>query len=975
MSIPSAGRSSSTPKPSIKDGKKSQAAQEGVFQVSGEGRSVHPHNDNPQYMSPEADHTANRPLDDWDIEVLEIENRYFDIVADLSGKSESGIPRSRLKQAVTTIRNSLSTLFNHYRQRVAHLVVEGRIEKQNADEVMARNNALSPILDELNELESSMQWQFGKKNQHASMAQLRTLMSKATGVISETKAQLNDSTNLPEAKQESTTSTLPDTTPLPSNPPPENPEQLLATLTQNVKQSTARAFKATLDSSVKELGSLLTLLPQWIQEAQASDEDAEVLATYQSVFNSAFEKLQSLALKTIDKKDIPSNQSTATQLFEQCRDMVLRIESVKNGKFDAWVASRIKNPKLKAIVAAIDQADNPELRLEAQQQLHHFLAENLQHYSRLEPILKLTLEKSRLQEQQAPEPCEDALKALASLSGRVKTTEDPEFTVKWMQAIEKADQELSYLQKLEQALPERILPVLTTSPKSAPHFLHLLNPVCRAFLAREPELVSSEVSRKLFSSMAELLEGRREQDALKRSSALMKVASENFSSPDFLSRILDEAKTFEEIHAISQSLYDWDIPLFEEVQQAARDLETVKMDFEVDGIEKGRDALIYLMSEYPDSIKEHAEKTSAKRFEELTDILRTSLTTHLQKIFASEKPTPELFEKDLNLALQGIAKVTLTPVEGKKDAVSCKVEITLTPETLNDKDFRAFLNSTTDPQKTIAEAFRKSLTNDRVHFDQLTRSWEVLPLPPELLNDYKTVFLKDFNLYHKAGQLAQENKETINSHVQVREQINAGVSRVTSALHGLENQLQTQHAKRRKKLKALQSHLTRLKSLTKELEKSPLANLSADTSKVAENLITMVSNKQIKPEQAVTILNPLHQVLETAEHQTTPADQRKIADVKKVPEALTHLLEKMDSTLRPRLLYKLFARKRVKAFEQARALVSVCEQCPNGARLNAAMIDHWLKTSGIEQQSRKDLQELASSLNRYSKQLVGWVER
>ncbi|MET4707958.1 hypothetical protein [Endozoicomonas lisbonensis] len=551
MSISPAGRSSSNPKPSIKDDKESKTTAEGVFQASGESRSVHPHNDNPQYMSPEADQTANRTLDDWDIKVLEIENRYLDTVADLSDKSKPDISRSRLKQAVATIKNNLSTLFNHYRQWVAHLVVEGRIEKQNADEVMVRNNELSPILDELNELETSIQRQFWKNKQQASMEQLRTLMSKATGVISETKAQLNKSTAPVSPEQtkpaESTTPILPDlaptdTAPPPNDPPPENPEQLLATLIQNVKQSKAGAFKATLNNSVEELGRLLTVLPQWIQEAQASDEDAEILATYQSVFNNAFDTLQSLAHKAIDKKDIPSNQSMATQLLERCREMLVRVESVKNGEFDAWITSRIRNPTLKAKVSAINNARNPKERQQAQQQLHHFLAENLQYHSRLAPLLKLTIEKSRLQEQQAPELCEDAQKQLASLSARVKTIEEPEFTTKWMHAVEEADQNLVSLEKLEQNLPEHVLPVLTTSPKSAPDFLHLLNPVCRAFLVREPELVSSEASLKMFSSMADVLEGRKEQNISKLSSAIREAASENFSSPDFLSRVLNESK-------------------------------------------------------------------------------------------------------------------------------------------------------------------------------------------------------------------------------------------------------------------------------------------------------------------------------------------------------------------------------------------------------------------------------------------------
>ena len=216
--------------------------------------------------------------------------------------------------------------------------------------------------------------------------------------------------------------------------------------------------------------------------------------------------------------------------------------------------------------------------------------------------------------------------------------------------------------------------------------------------------------------MADFLEGRKEQNDQKLASAMIQVASENFSSPDFLFKIMKEVKTFEEVHAISQSLYDWDVPGFMDIQQALK----VKMDYEVDGIEEGMDALIYLMSEYPEFIKEHAEETSAKRFEELTALLRTSLTTQLPKIFASNKQKPKELEKDLNQALQGIVKVTLTPVEGKKGEVSSSVKITLSPEILNDKNFRAFLNSTTDPQKTIAEAFRKSLPDDRIHFDPLS---------------------------------------------------------------------------------------------------------------------------------------------------------------------------------------------------------------------------------------------------------------
>ena len=143
------------------------------------------------------------------------------------------------------------------------------------------------------------------------------------------------------------------------------------------------------------------------------------------------------------------------------------------------------------------------------------------------------------------------------------------------------------------------------------------------------------------------------------------------------------------------------------------------------------------------------------------------------------------------------------------------------------------------------------------------------------------------------------------------------------------------------------------------------------SSNVSESLMTMVFNKQIMPEQAVTILNPLYQVLETAKGQLTTADQRKTTNVKKALDKVKDQLLVMDKKLRPRVLYRLFARSRVKAFEQANALVTICEQCPKGAKPNATMIDQWLKTSGIEKRQRTDLQELTGSLKRYAKQLVG----
>ncbi|AMO55397.1 hypothetical protein GZ77_10425 [Endozoicomonas montiporae] len=1013
---PTRRSSSQITTPQITQDKESEGAEkasEGLFKTSGNPRTVHEQPENPQYLSQQASQAGNRTLDDWEIKIQEVENNYFKTVADLPGEQEAELSRAQLMETVDTVRTSLKTLSTHYQQRVAQLTVDGQIEAESALNVMAANESLTTILQDLDTLEKSLKWTLRKKSLQASMAQLKSLMRQATAAITETKVRLEESISSealiktepealitpdteptigPEAPATSTsdektsliaadTPAIEEMTPHPEARPAIEPELLLAEIAHNIGQAkNARTLRESLEHSINDLNSIMELLPVWIQEAKASDDDREVLATYQAVFHNAFQELQSLANESASRKDTSQKQTLATQLLKQCQEIVARIKTVKNGQFDGYIASHIKNPALKTRVTAINFATTPEERQEAQKNLHQFLTEEAQHYSRLAPVMNLAIRKSRLQEQTVPLACKDTLNALSSLSDQIKKIEAPELSIDWMMAVDAADERLNQLQQLEQTLPQEVLPVLTTSPKSAPAFLQLLNPIARTFITKEPELASSAASMELFTNMLAFLEGREEQNNQKRNSAFAKIASEVYSSPDILTHVLAHAHTAEEIAALAQNMENWVDSELPELQQTARDLNEIKLDYQLGGIEKGRDALIYLIADFPEASKKDTRQDVTARFKDLCADLDESLKEQLanringlspDRLFNSKKELHEKVENEFNAALQGIAEVSIEP--SPSGGTLYKINILLTPETVDDPPFRDFLNSKNKEQKAIAEAFTKNLPDGVIQFDEVTQGWRYQPNSPDMLDYHRQDFIDHMKQFQNAVQQAKRHKDTIHDHVQVRRQVETDLHQVKNGLINLERQLQVQPPKSQRKRRILSTDLGVLKSSAETLPKSSVANMSAEVSKVSKNLLTMVFNKQVKPRQAAAFLNPLHQLKDTAENRYRPDDVRKVPHARKAPEGLTGLLKKMDSSLRPRWAYRLLdkftSQQRVKHFEQARALVDISELCPKGAKPNAEMIDQWLQTSGIESRQRKDQQALAESLKLYAKQL------
>ena len=1018
MSIPSSGRRTSETSPLISTDQEpsdteAEAPSEGVFKAAGNNRSVHAHTDNPQYIPHETGQAGNRPLDDWEIEVQTVENHYLSTVAELPGEDDFNLSRSQIKETVKVVRNSLSTLSSHYKQRVAQLTEADRIGAQRANDVMEANQRLEPILQNLDALENSLAWTVRKKSLKASMTQLKSLMKQATGVITETKTRLIEPDSPDRTSPDELIAPAPETTPEPDEPErsasSENtplaevvaqegsapvsqvqqtiePKQLLAEMADTIRQAkNPKVLKTSLESSVAELNSVLELLPTWIKEARVSEEDTEVLATYLSLFNNALEELRSISLESISKKERQQKQAIAIGLLEQCREMVVRIETVKDGQFDGYVAAHIKNPALKARVTAINHATTVEERQQAQKELHQFLKNEAEHYGRLEPVMNLAIKKSQLQQQATPSACKDVLNALSSLSGKIETLQEPDMSIQWMMAVEAADQYLGSLQQLEESLPQEVLPVLTSSPKPTPDFLHLLNPIARTFITKETKLASSAASKKLYSQMLNLLDAREKGDDRRSGLAFEAIISDIYSTTDFLANVLNQARTSEEIAALAQYMERWQDSGLSEVQETVRDLNKVKSDYQLDGIETGRDDLFYLVVNFPLICQKDTLEDATARFELLTQVLRESLTQQLEhrlnklsidKLLKSEKALHSEIEAEFNAALQGIAKVSLTPSKKGGDS-SYTLGIMLTPESVSDSDFRQFLNSTTEPRKTIADAFKEALPDNMIHFDPVTKNLEFMPSSPEMLEHHKKDFLNRISHFHKAVKLAKKHRETIQSHVQVREQANNDIENVKNTLNNLERQLQAQPAKRKKTQISSQRHLESVKAATEALQESPLNQMSSEISNVSEQLQSMVFAKELHPEQAAAALTPLHQLLDTAQYGYR--EKRKVLTPQKAPEALTGILKKMDNTLRPRPLYKfldwVFKRQRVKHFEQARDLVAISEQCPYGAGPNADMINKWLQTSGITQKATREQQDLVNRLEDYRRQLTSNARR
>ena len=102
---------------------------------------------------------------------------------------------------------------------------------------------------------------------------------------------------------------------------------------------------------------------------------------------------------------------------------------------------------------------------------------------------------------------------------------------------------------------------------------------------------------------------------------------------------------------------------------------------------------------------------------------------------------------------------------------------------------------------------------------------------------------------------------------------------------------------------------------------------------VRDMVVEMLKARQLEPDEAIEVLDPLYQVHQAAVGTTTggmvqsqPLSARKARRTKQLETTLNDLEKKYQWK---KLWHRLTRKKRLAAVETARALVAVCEGCPH----------------------------------------------
>ena len=329
--------STTSPQVSRELPKSEQRKLKGVFQSSGGARDVAPHPGETHIPPNSEGFPQERPLDDWDIKVQEVENRYIDSAAHFSGQPFTEEQRPDLKHAIKELHVNIFDMLNRYNQRVAALLVENRIAKKDADAVvrpLVRD--LMPLVEELKGLEKSLDANASKsarKDVKTALKAAKKNLDKARPMLVEAKVLLAEATRVapepvpgekpvvkkypepvvpPPAKKPEKAQVSPTKKTAPVKKTKKNgqsnisPELRLAEIMKELGRSRkAPRLQETIETTFECLQEILEhKFPGWIRERVEQGADPEELAAYQSAFARSFSQVQAMTSSPVASDNV-----------------------------------------------------------------------------------------------------------------------------------------------------------------------------------------------------------------------------------------------------------------------------------------------------------------------------------------------------------------------------------------------------------------------------------------------------------------------------------------------------------------------------------------------------------------------------------------------------------------------------------------------------------------------------------------------
>lgn len=1017
--------SSVSPPPNSGGQKVDERKLKGVFQASGAVRGVSVHPAQSHIPSAGESRPQDRPLEQWDIDVQEVENRYINSAANFSGESYNESRRLDLKNAIKGQHTNLFEMLNQYNQRSAALLLEDRLTQKEVDSISRPLiRELMPIIEELRELDKSLDNSASKKARKdvkTALQAAKDCLKKAGPLLVNARVLLVESTKplpepAPEKKLVAQKKTKPVATvetkkkaetkpvappsrktvekkPDPPGVPQPSPELRLAeTMVELKRPVNAERLQEIIETTVESLQTALQTFPVWIDESVKQGADPVQLAAYQEAFAQAFMKIQTKAHAPIGSDNVASLRDDLKDRIYICHEMIRKtrgasapepqatagLTQVARGYFKP---EEIGSAELRQRVMAYSKASSAADRKKALESVHQFLQQQQQRFDQLQSLFTIVHAKSNFQGEAVPEECTHAFSALSKLTSSVQQTSRPEPDAAWMEQVVQADKALATLEQFDQKVPGPVMRVLTTSPDSSG--TPLINLMCRKLLNEETGPLTGRANLPKFGSVLRYLEQTQEaqineENGYTAYQAFLDIIGEVFVTPTELRTLMNEARTLDEVYEVGLILREWRGRQDDLLQETTEDLKKITMDFQLEGVGEGHEAIELLIKRFPEGIKEHAGATAKERLLLLESALNQALQELVEERlgnqsfldqFRTDKNLSERLQQEINTELGDVASVHLSPGSDAGDILR-RVSVQLKNAEEDGRNFDRFINGS----GSVCQSVRKKITEGQskrlVAYDDTQKRWHWVPHPPLELESYRDDFVELFEEYHKAVGLAQQHQATLTRNVKAREQVEPQIAKIVKAIPAPE--FLTRKIKQKPRKRSVEANLNQLNDTVANLKERPLGDIAEETNRTRDQVVAMVKAQQLSTQQAIEILEPLYELRALAESRTrskAAQNQPVQASGAEEPESLKQILQKIKKKYQPPVFYKLFRPKRWRAYQFSLSLIKICKACPNGAMPNTQLLDRFANEIKLNKKADKDQLALANALKDYGDQL------
>ena len=636
----------------------------GTFKtMSGGNRDVSLEEGKTHIPAADGNKPQGRPLDDWEINIQENEQLFFNKAADILTTDYASAEKARVRDELKTLHTCMTELLTEYSRRISELAASDRIMEKNLQQIkgpMVR--VFQTVKDELVQLEKALApnaSKASKKEVNDVLPIAKSQIKEANKVLAEAKALLVESTlpPLPEVKvqplpeaasRDSSTqeaATLKKKRPFrqkteaDSAPPVEtiSPEQQLQNLRQRLQKASPEHIPEILRHMVEALEKLESRLEDHVHNTPNDSLKTERKAQFHKSLK-AIRKASEAEVTSASVRNIRIKMRDQLWVCEQCiKDItgwqgkvaVKPARSATQSKTEPRELKRATNAHLAASdvhfaplqkqVEALSAATSPDAQKQALRAMDKYLFAQRDRFNRLLPLLQAVATKCDFEQRKPPAECSRVYEAMGRLNKALIAIHKRALSEEYFAAVKEADAALAILDDFDQKLPESLWHNLTESvtqpDKVTPHFLNLM---CRRILNEETGPLSERASLQKFAGICEYLEkvqgGKLDENTdAETIQAFRNVVGDGFSSSENVRALMDEARTLEEVRSVGFQLFNWKDTQHAFLDRICEKLEFVSQDLELEAIREGRDELNHLTQRFASETKATARQESAER--------------------------------------------------------------------------------------------------------------------------------------------------------------------------------------------------------------------------------------------------------------------------------------------------------------------------------------------------------------------------